>query len=102
MSIEDLRKNFSERGFLTAKELQTRWGLSSRSLYRVRDEFKMKPADYYGLNPLFSIGDIERVEKERAKRRLKNLRNRPQCTGKRAKGILTVKEAKRAAGKGAK
>lgn len=77
---------------LTAKDLETRWGMSRRTVQRARKEFALKPVDFYGNNPLFDISDVEAAEKKRREKRLAICQRRSKSARKQIGGILTLKQ----------
>lgn len=81
---------------LTQKDLQHRWGVGYRTVIRRRKAYGLAPCDYTGNQPVFEPGAVERME-ERRKRAL--LTQGGTSGGPR---IISVKEAKRLAGRGGK
>ena len=86
---------------LTKKELAFRWQCSTRTVERAVRTFGLNPIDFIGHQPVFEISAVERMETRRKEARAKLLGYElspalplpePQ--------IITVKEAKRRAGKG--
>lgn len=47
---------------LTQKELSHRWGLCLRAVQNNRKRWKMRPATFIGLMPLFDESEVQRVE----------------------------------------
>lgn len=78
---------------LTQKELGQRWGCHARTVRRRAKEFGLKPADYTGNQPLFDPAAVERMEARRKQQLLNRGGYGP------GPGIISVKEAKRLAGK---
>lgn len=78
-------------GLLTQKDLMARWECTTRTVQRARKEFDLMPVDFWGINPLFLLADVERVEKHRLYKRLKHLERK---AGKKT-GIVTTQQLRR-------
>jgi hypothetical protein len=83
---------------LSKKELAARWQCSLRTVERDVRRFGLTPDAFTGRQPVFAPEAVERMESRRTKHKAKmaEARYRPEAA------ILTVKEAKRQAGRGAK
>jgi hypothetical protein len=56
---------------LTKKELAFKWGVSIKTVQRDIKRFKLKPAYFTGIQPLFAPGDVEAMEARRLRHRMK-------------------------------
>jgi hypothetical protein len=56
----------------TKKDLANRWECSKRTVERAIREFSMRPAGFTGNWPLFTLQQVEAMEKARFKKRLEN------------------------------
>ena len=83
------------RSRLTQKELAFRWHCSLRTVRREIRRWKLWPVDFIGATPVFEQADVERMEARR-----KDARTAVMFRGHQGERLLTVKEAKRLAGKG--
>jgi hypothetical protein len=85
---------YKAQNYLSQKDLVERWGLASvRTVQRYRKEFNLKPISWWGINPLFSLEEVERVERLRNKKRMAMMRTKAASCP-----LITVKAAKRRAG----
>lgn len=75
---------------LTKKDLASRWGVTVRSVERTRKRFGLCPCGFFGRQPEFTVKDVERLEEKRKAERIAMLNG---------DAIITIKEAKRRAGK---
>lgn len=83
---------------LTKKDLAQRWGISVRSVERRRAAYGLKPCGFFGRNPKFDLGTVEKMERALAKDRA--LLGERLAAGQFGYGdVVTVKQAKRLAGK---
>ncbi len=80
---------------LTKKELATRWGCSVRTVERAVRQFPVTPVAFIGHQPVFDLPSILNMEERRTRYRLEKAGYATPDTQ-----IITVKEAKRRAGKG--
>lgn len=88
-------RHYKKRGLFSQKDLVERWGLTSvRTVQRYRNEFNLKPVDWWGVNPLFTLAEVERVERLRNKKRMAMSRSKAASCP-----LITVKAAKRRAGR---
>jgi hypothetical protein len=76
---------------LTKKDLASRWKVSVRSVERTIKRFNLMPIDWFGRQPEFHPADVMGMEERRRRERIERLQPLQ---------IVTVKEAKRRAGKG--
>jgi hypothetical protein len=83
---------------LTKKEIAGRWNCSTRTVERDVKRFGLVPADFIGHQPVFDLPALERMETRRRDYKMKKAGYHQN--GKET--ILTVKEAKRLARKGAR
>ena len=90
--------NSPETLTLTKKELAGRWQCSTRTVERDVKRFGLVPADFIGHQPVFDLPSIDRMEKRRRDYRME--KSGYHQNGKET--ILSVKEAKRLARKGAR
>jgi hypothetical protein len=99
----EAKKHYQERGQLSNKDLMQRMGFNSvRSIQRLRSEYGLKPVGWWGINPLFAVEDVERVEKLLNKKRqatvARSVANANRCRLK----LPTFKQARRAGRKARK
>jgi hypothetical protein len=80
----------------TQKDLMERWGFNNiRAVQRAREQYGLKPADFWGINPLFTPKEVEAMEKRRRERIAAELERRARNCRK----LLGLKQARRIAGK---
>jgi hypothetical protein len=58
---------------LTQKELKARWGVSLRTVQRDVRRFKLPPADFIGIQPVFELADVVAMEERRQRERAKQM-----------------------------
>ncbi len=85
-----------KNGHLTKLDLASRWGhdgiaLTIRQVERIIRKFNLAPCDFHGRQPEFHPADVAGMEERRKRQRL---------DASQPAGVITVKEAKRRAGKG--
>lgn len=73
---------------LTQKDLMARWNCTVKTVQRARKTFSLDPVDFYGVNPLFRLEDVERAEELRRQRGMARMRRQGR------NGILTLKQLK--------
>lgn len=83
-----------ETNHLSKKELSERWQVSIRSVERVVRRFGLVASEFFGRQPAFAIADVERMEKRRKRERQATLARLAHSNG-----VVTVRQAKRLAGK---
>lgn len=87
-----------QSGHLSQKDLMLRWGCNSvRTIQRTRKEYGLEPVEFFGINPLFSLEDVERVEEARRKRQLRRMKR--QQKQKAIGGLLTIRQLRKAKGR---
>jgi transcriptional antiterminator len=78
---------------LTQTDLSARWDCSIRTVKRDIKRFALNPVEIKGRLQLFAEADVEQMERKRTSERL------AQNGYKAASGIVTVKQAKKLAGR---
>ena len=77
---------------LSKKDLADRWKVSVRSVERTIRRYNLIPIDWFGRQPEFHPADVGRIESIRKDERMMRYLGNGE--------IITVKEAKKRAGKG--
>ena len=73
-----------------------RWGVGKRQAERIIKQFNLCPVSYTGTQPVFTPGAVASMEARRTRHLLSKAGFAKPSTG----GIISVKEAKRLAGRG--
>jgi hypothetical protein len=94
-------KSYQQRGQLSQKDLLARMGFNSvRSIQRIRVRYGLTPVGWWGINPLFDISDVERIEKLIAKERAEKMCSKMKHA--RSFRLVSINQARRRAGRKAR
>jgi hypothetical protein len=77
---------------LDKQALSARWGVSIRSVERIRKRYGLRACGFFGRQPEFDLADVEAMEARRTAAREATLGQMAE-----RQTVITVKEAKRAA-----
>lgn len=87
---------------LTRKDICRRWGnCSVRTVARAERKFRMRPLNFIGLEPIFTLAEVLKAENARMQDRRRTLGKLAAAAGSKGKAtVVSVKAAKSLAGRG--